>query len=83
MDEFTNQDVERIIVIHRDESGGYWVNVPSLPGCMSDGATLREACEMIGDAMELYIEVVTEDGTALPPENHLLTLANTTSYTSP
>lgn len=72
MDEYTNQDIERIIVIHRDESGGYWVEVPSLRGCISQGATLREACEMIGEAMELYLESLEDFKEVPPAETHVL-----------
>ena len=29
-------------IIHEDESGGYWAEVPALPGCVTQGETLEE-----------------------------------------
>ncbi len=31
------------IVVHEAEEGGYWVEVPSLPGCFAQGETVDEA----------------------------------------
>lgn len=50
------------VVLHPDlESGGYWVECPELPGCASQGNTVKEALEMIKDAIEGHLEVVSED----------------------
>ena len=35
---------------------GYWAEVPSLPGCVSEGATLEECKAMIRDAAEGWLE---------------------------
>jgi predicted RNase H-like HicB family nuclease len=35
---------------------GYAVNVPSLPGCWSQGATREEALENIADAIREYLD---------------------------
>ena len=44
--------------LHPDtEDGGYWVECPSLPGCVSQGDTIEEALEMISDAIEGHLEV--------------------------
>jgi predicted RNase H-like HicB family nuclease len=48
--------------------GGYTVLVPALPGCISQGDTLEEARKMIREAIELYIEVLLEDGKHIPEE---------------
>ncbi|MBI4833020.1 MAG: type II toxin-antitoxin system HicB family antitoxin [Candidatus Lindowbacteria bacterium] len=48
--------------------GGYTVLVPVLPGCVSQGDTLEEARKMIREAIELYIEVLLEDGKPIPEE---------------
>ena len=47
------------VVIHEDESG-YWVEVPALPGCASQGETLEETLENVKDAIELYLSVLDE-----------------------
>lgn len=50
------------VVLHPDlENGGYWVECPELPGCASQGDTVKEALEMIKDAIEGHLEVVSED----------------------
>jgi predicted RNase H-like HicB family nuclease len=40
--------------------------VPSLPGCHSQGETVEEALANIKEAIELYIEVLKEDGLPVP-----------------
>ena len=52
----------RNVIIHHAEEGGYWAEVPSLPGCVSQGETLEETIANIREAIELYIEVLAEDG---------------------
>jgi predicted RNase H-like HicB family nuclease len=41
---------------------------PVLPGCVSQGRTKREAMRNIREAIELYIEVLLEDGLPVPME---------------
>lgn len=50
------------VILIPDETGGYVVEVPSLPGCHSQGETVEEALTNIKEAIELYIEVLIEDG---------------------
>lgn len=50
------------VVLHADtEDGGYWVECPSLPGCSSQGDTVEETLEMIKDAIEGHLEILSED----------------------
>jgi len=50
------------VVLHADtEDGGYWVECPSLPGCSSQGDTVEETLEMIRDAIEGHLEILSED----------------------
>jgi len=44
------------VVITEGEDGWYVVVVPSLPGCISQGKTKKEALENIKEAIELYLE---------------------------
>lgn len=37
-------------LVHSDESGGYWAEVPSLPGCFTQGDTLEELKANIQEA---------------------------------
>jgi predicted RNase H-like HicB family nuclease len=62
--------LSRQVIIEPDETGGYVVSCPSLPGCHSQGETLDEAIANIKEAIELYLEVLAEDGQPAP-EDHL------------
>lgn len=44
------------IVLDEQEDGGFTVNVPSLPGCISEGETVEEALRNIKEAIELYLD---------------------------
>ncbi len=39
------------------KAGGYWVSVPDLPGCLTEGDTLKEAKRMARDAVALWLDV--------------------------
>ena len=46
-----------------------WVaEVPSLPGCYSQGADREAALRNVREAIDAYIEVLKEKGEAVPPE---------------
>lgn len=44
------------VIITEGEDGWYVVEVPALPGCISQGKTKKEALENINEAIELYLE---------------------------
>ena len=44
------------VLIEQDEDGLFVVECPSLPGCVSQGKTRREAIENIQDAIKGYLE---------------------------
>ena len=50
------------VIIHEAEGGGFWAEVPSLPGCFSQGETLEEVKKNIVEAIEAYLESVEKDG---------------------
>jgi predicted RNase H-like HicB family nuclease len=52
--------MELNIVIHQAEEGGYWAEVPSLPGCVSEGESLEEINVNIGEAAKGWLEVAEE-----------------------
>jgi predicted RNase H-like HicB family nuclease len=60
----------RQVLVYPGEDGYWVVEVPSLPGCMSQGKTRDEAIENIKDAIETYIEALEQDGLPVPPETH-------------
>ena len=53
-------------VLRPEEGGGYLIEFPDLPGCMSDGETLEEAVENGKDALECWIEAAAADGQEIP-----------------
>ena len=44
-------------IIHPAEEGGYWAEVPALPGCITEGDTIEEVIANLKDAIEGWIEV--------------------------
>lgn len=44
-------------VIHPAEEGGYWAEVPALPGCITEGETMEEVTANLKDAIEGWLEV--------------------------
>ena len=53
-------------VLPEAEGGGYLIEYPDLPGCISDGETIREAIENGGDAVRSWIETARADGDEIP-----------------
>ncbi len=57
------------VILHRDEDfQGYWVEVPALVGCVSQGKTKEDALRNVKEAIALHIEAMVEDGEAVPIE---------------
>lgn len=44
-------------VIHSAEEGGYWAEVPALPGCITEGDTMEEVIANLKDAIEGWLDV--------------------------
>lgn len=55
------------IIIEQDENGIYVAQCSSLPGCVSQGKTRKEALENIKDAIEGYIESLKKHNDPIPP----------------
>ena len=49
------------VVIHEAEEGGYWAEVPSIPGCVTQGETFSELLENIYEAVEGCMSVDIKD----------------------
>lgn len=48
------------------EGGGYLIEFPDLPGCMSDGETIEQAIEHGVDAMRGWLEVMRDEERPVP-----------------
>jgi len=45
------------IIVHSAEEGGYWAEVPAIPGCASQGETMEDLLENIQEAIEGCLSV--------------------------
>jgi len=50
------------VVLHPADEGGYVLEIPELPGCLSQAETLEDALIMIEDAKITWLETAIEDG---------------------
>ena len=58
------------VTIENDEDGMFVAECPSLPGCISQGATRDEAMSNIQDAIAGYLASLKNHGDPLPPSIH-------------
>jgi len=63
------------IVVHPETTGGYWGEVPSLPGCYSEGAPIEELQSNLREAISGYLEVLRTEGRSPDPEVQVLELS--------
>jgi len=63
------------IAVHSDPAGGFWAEVPALPGCFSQGETLAELKTNIHEAIELYLETLRAEGRQPEPDVQILDVA--------
>ena len=59
------------VILTPDETGGYVVTCPALPGLVTEGDTLEEAREMAADAIRGYLESLQKDGAPIPADNSI------------
>lgn len=64
--------MEYTILIHKAEEGGFWAEVPALPGCFSQGETVEETITNTREAIELHISCMKEDGEEIPGDNDFI-----------
>ena len=64
--------MEYSIVIHNAGEGGYWSEVPALPGCYSQGKSLQETLDNTREAVELYVEELLGDGKTVPRDDQVV-----------
>jgi len=49
------------VIIHEAEEGGYWAEVPSIPGCATQGETFHELLSNIYEAVEGCLSIDVKD----------------------
>jgi len=52
--------------LSEEDGGGFLVEFPDLPGCVSDGETIEEAVENGADAVRCWIAAMREAGRPIP-----------------
>jgi len=55
-------------IIHPAEEGGYWAEVPALPGCITEGDSLEEVMRNLEDAIEGWLSVANSRKEAEPSD---------------
>ena len=45
------------VIVHKAEEGGYWAEVPAIPGCATQGDTLEELRKNVREAIEGCLSV--------------------------
>ncbi|MEK7400495.1 MAG: type II toxin-antitoxin system HicB family antitoxin [Candidatus Poribacteria bacterium] len=48
------------VIVHEEDGGGYWAEVPALPGCLTQGDTWQELLQNLYEAIEGYLIVRSE-----------------------
>ncbi len=52
-----NDGMKIKVIVHEAEEGGYWAEVPSIPGCATQGDTFEELLQNIYEAVEGCLSV--------------------------
>jgi predicted RNase H-like HicB family nuclease len=62
------------VVVHKAEEGGYWAEVPAIPGCFTQGDTWEELLQNIYEVIEACLSVEVES-VQIKPEDKVLEIA--------
>ena len=63
-----NNSMKIRAIVHPAEEGGYWAEVPALPGCITEGETMEEILANLKDAIAGWLEVANRRFTAAVKE---------------
>ena len=66
------RSMDYVIVIHEAEEGGYWAEVPALPGCYVQGETIEELLSEAPEVLQSHLEALREDGQEIPGEQQFV-----------
>jgi len=56
------------VIVHEAEEGGYWAEVPAIPGCATQGETFDELLSNIYEAVEGCLSVDVREITVTPKD---------------
>lgn len=60
------------VLIHRAEEGGYWAEIPALPGCFSQAETMDEILFNIKEAAEAWLDMAPNTLLEIEPETEIV-----------
>ena len=49
-----------LAIVHKAEEGGFWAEVPSIPGCATQGETMEELRSNLREAIEGCLSVLVD-----------------------
>jgi predicted RNase H-like HicB family nuclease len=66
VDESPREPMKIKVIVHEAEEGGYWAEVPAIPGCATQGETFEELLQNLYEAVAacMSVEVETPETTA-------------------
>jgi len=64
--------LEYSVILHQAEEGGFWLEVPALEGCVTQGETVEETLKNAEEAIRLYLDAIKEVGQKVPQEEKLI-----------
>ncbi len=47
------------VIVHEAEEGGYWAEIPVIPGCATQGETFEDLLENLYEAVEGCLSVIS------------------------
>lgn len=62
------------VIVHEAEEGGFWAEVPAIPGCATQGDTFDELLKNLYDAVEGCLSVDVKD-IQISPTDKVLDIA--------
>lgn len=60
------------VILHAAEEGGYWAEIPALPGCFSQGETVEETLANIKEAIESHLIALKIEGRQIPKDQTMV-----------
>jgi len=62
------------VIVHEAEEGGYWAEVPAIPGCATQGENFEELLTNLYEAVEACLSVDLEE-VDVTPEDKVMEIA--------
>lgn len=63
------------IIVHEAEEGGFWAEVPAIPGCATQGDSFEELLENLYEAIEGCLSVDIETPSASSEKSRVMEIA--------